>query len=31
VLEKAGMGFEQVLEHAGLPHWFARLTLAAEV
>jgi ribosomal-protein-alanine N-acetyltransferase len=31
VLEKAGLGFERVLEHAGLPHWFARLTLAVEV
>jgi ribosomal-protein-alanine N-acetyltransferase len=28
VLEKAGLRFERVLEHAGLPHWFARLTLA---
>jgi ribosomal-protein-alanine N-acetyltransferase len=28
VLEKAGLSFERVLEHAGLPHWFGRLTLA---
>lgn len=28
VLEKAGLRFERVLEHAGLPHWFARLALA---
>ena len=29
VLEKAGISFERVLEHAGLPHWFGRLELAA--
>jgi RimJ/RimL family protein N-acetyltransferase len=29
VLEKAGLGFERVLEQTRLPHWFARLTLAA--
>ena len=28
VLEKAGLGYERKLEHAGLPHWFGRLTLA---
>ncbi len=28
VLAKAGLRFERVLKHAGLPHWFARLTLA---
>jgi [ribosomal protein S5]-alanine N-acetyltransferase len=28
VLEKAGLSFERVLKHAGLPHWFGRLTLA---
>jgi RimJ/RimL family protein N-acetyltransferase len=27
VLEKAGLRFERVLEHAGLPHWFGRLPL----
>jgi ribosomal-protein-alanine N-acetyltransferase len=31
VLERAGLRFERVLEHAGLPHRFGRLTLAAEV
>jgi len=30
VLEKAGLVYERVLEHAGLPHWFARLALGAE-
>jgi len=30
VLEKAGLRRERVLEHAGLPHWFGRLVLAAE-
>jgi [ribosomal protein S5]-alanine N-acetyltransferase len=27
VLAKAGLRFERVLQHAGLPHWFSRLTL----
>ena len=27
VLQKAGLRFERELEHAGLPHWFARLEL----
>jgi RimJ/RimL family protein N-acetyltransferase len=27
VLEKAGLRFERVIEHAGLPHWFGRLAL----
>ena len=27
VLEKAGLEFERVIEHAGLPHWFGRLQL----
>ena len=27
VLEKAGVVYERVLEHAGLPHWFGRLPL----
>ncbi len=28
VLEKAGLRFERTLEHAGLPHWFGRLSFA---
>jgi RimJ/RimL family protein N-acetyltransferase len=28
VLEKPGLTFNRVLEHARLPHWFGRLTLA---
>ena len=29
-LEKAGLGHERDVEHAGLPHWFGRLALASE-
>jgi len=28
VLEKAGLRFERTLDHAGLPHWFGRLSFA---
>jgi [ribosomal protein S5]-alanine N-acetyltransferase len=27
VLQKAGIGFERVIEHAGRPHWFGRLAI----
>jgi RimJ/RimL family protein N-acetyltransferase len=27
VLESAGLRFEHVIQHAGLPHWFGRLAL----
>jgi RimJ/RimL family protein N-acetyltransferase len=30
VLEKAGLGHEQDVQHAGLRHWFGRLALASK-